>query len=472
MNTSFLKSEYKVFNIIFFTSFLILILISSYFIITGDYKYLILFDIIPIALLSAFYFDKYFMYFFIISLFIEYLFPFRIQIVNLVSFVIILYFFLNQYSEIFLQYNLPRLVKISGLFFLFAVLLSSFATPHFSLLSIYYGFWFFVFMALSYVTYRFSNSCMRILSLLKTFFYTTFIAGVLIVIFIIITGRIRFADISGYAYFDFVPVALVISLFYYFILGKSNNLIKFATLVIFITLITTLSRNSWIGFTLTFVYGIFITTRFQNDLMKFFKNKISILIGLFIVVLFLLVFTGLGSILFGRISELNSGLFTVSDDGAFINNSLESRILIWMVALNAYIHNPLTGVGYFMFWEVSEQYNVLPQILFDNIVKGLDAHTTFMNFLCETGIIGLSSFIFYLITLLRISYKAIKMSVNALNKKISIILHIIVFFISVHSIYAGAFTLGQNAFQMHFFFGLAIANYVNLYNSQKNINLN
>jgi O-antigen ligase len=469
LSLSYLKSDFKIYKSIYFAFFFILILISIYFDLTGNYKNLVFCISIPLVLLLSFYFDKYFMLFFVISLFIGHTFPLRIQIVNIVSFAIIFYFFLNQNTDTFLQYNLPREVKVSGLLFLFAVLLSSFNTPHFSFLSVYFGFGFLVYMSLSYVTFRFSNSSKRIFNLLNAFFYTTFIAGIIVIIFILITGYIRFFAISGMAYYDFSPVALVISIFGYFILGKSNNLIKIATVIIFITLITSLSRNSWIGFTLSFLYGIFITARFKKGLLNFFKNKIAIILGLFFAILLLFIFTGLGNVLLGRINEVNSGLFTVTDEGALINNSLETRILIWIVALNAFIQNPLTGVGYFMFWNVSEQYNVLPQILYDNIVKGLDAHTTLMNILCETGIIGLSCFILYIITMLRFSYKAIILSKDANEQRISIILHIIVFFISVHSIYAGAFTLGQNAFQMHFFFGLAIANYVNLYYSKRKI---
>jgi O-antigen ligase len=462
LNITELKTDYKIFNISFFVFFFFLILISLYFVIIGNYKFLAVCELIPIFLFSSFYFDRYFIYFFVISLFIEYSFPFRIQFANLLSFAIIFYFFLNKDSNTFSQFSLPKIIKISGLLLLFTVILSSFATPHFSFFSVYYGFGFLIYMVLSYVTFRYSNSSKKIFSLLNTFFYSTFVAGSIVVIFIVITGKIRFFYFSGMAYFDFTVVALIISLFSYFILGKSNNIIKIATLIIFITLITSLSRNSWIGFVLSLLYGIFITTRFQKELLNFIQKKIAIFLGLFIIALFILIITGLGNVILGRIGEVNTSLFNVSDDGQIINNSLESRILIWIVALNAFIHNPLTGVGYFMFWEVSEQYNVLPQILYDGIVKGLDAHTTFMNFLCETGILGFTSFIVYLITLLRISYKAIKISDNSFEKKISIILHIIVFFISVHSIYSGAFTFGQSAFQMHFFFGLAVANFVNL----------
>jgi O-antigen ligase len=462
LNFSSLKSDFKIFRIAYFTFFAILLLISNYYFLVGNYKFLVICVTIPIALLLAFYFEKYFMLFFVASLFLEYHLPYRIQLVTLVSYILILYFFLNQNSENFVQKKLPNEITFSSTLFVFSIVLSSFVTPHFSISSVYYCFGFLVYISMFFITYRYSNSSERIMNMLNVFIYSTFVAGSLIIIFIFITGRIRFADISGYAYYDFVSVALLISVFGYFILGKPGNLIKISTLVIFITLITTLSRNSWIGFTLSFLYGAIIIARFQKDAINFFKKKITIFTALFVIAIMLLFLTGLSNLVFQRFGQVNTSLFEMSDEGGLIKNSLETRILIWIVALNAFLHNPLTGVGYFMFYEVSEQYNILPQFLYDEFVKGLDAHTTFMNFLCETGIIGLSSFIIYLISMLRISYKAIKISINAFEKKISIVLHIIVFFVSVHSIYAGAFTFGQNAFMMYFFFGLAVANYINL----------
>lgn len=415
---------------------------------------------IPVLIMFVYYFDRHMMIFFVISLFFEISFPLRNQFANIVAYLMIFHFLLNKKSDFFAQENLPKIIRTSGGLLVFAVILSSLNSPHFSWISAYYAFGFIIFITTSYVVFRYSNTTVRIFKLINAFFYSTFFFGTLVIVFIVITKRIRFADISGLAFFDFTPVALLIGLYCYFILGKSNTLIKLATLVVFITLITTLSRNSWIGFTCSFLYGLFLTARFQKSISDFIKSKFFIFILLFLVLFSLFMFTGLGNVITQRVGEVDFDLFSVSDDGRLIKNSLESRILIWIVALNAFLHNPLTGVGYFMFFEVSENYNVLPQLLYDNIVKGLDAHTTFMNFLCETGIIGLSSYIFYLISMIRISYKSIKLSSDLNEQKISIVLHLIVFFISFHSIYAGAFTLGQNAFQMHFFFGLAAANYV------------
>ena len=457
-----LKSDFKLFKISYLAFFSLLICISIYFILFGYIKPFILCLVIPVLILFSFYFDKYFLYFFVASLFIEYTFPLRLQIVNFVSFAIILFFIFNNDKSIFSQQNLPKIVKFSGILLLSAVLLSSFNSPYFSFESVYYGFGFMIFMFISYITFRYSNNINKISGLLDAFFYGTFIAGVIIIIFIIITGNIRFAGISGYAYFDYTPIALIIAIFSFFIFGKSNNLIKISTLVIFIAMIASLSRNSWIGFSLAFVYGMIITMKFKKNELNIFRNKITIIFISLLLSIFLLSYTGIGSVAMQRLTQVNFQLFSQNETGELLNNSLESRILIWLVAFNAFLHHPWTGVGYFMFYLVSEDYNILPDILYTLFVKGLDAHTTYFNFLCETGIVGLSSFLFYIILILRYSFKAIKLSISDDEKKVSITLHILIFFVFVHSIYAGAFTFGQNAFQMHFLFGLAVANYVNL----------
>ncbi len=127
-----------------------------------------------------------------------------------------------------------------------------------------------------------------------------------------------------------------------------------------------------------------------------------------------------------------------------------------------------------MFSEVSENYNTLPVYLYNIFVRDLDAHTTYLNILCETGILGLISFLLYFFSIFSFSIKAIKLSIDTKVFDISIILNILVFFVLIHSVYSGAFTYGANAYFMHFLFGIVISNYYILQKnkanySQKNI---
>jgi O-antigen ligase len=268
---------------------------------------------------------------------------------------------------------------------------------------------------------------------------------------------------------DFSAFAMVVILFRNYLLSKIDTKSIIYSIIILIILITTQSRFAWIGFLITSIYGLIICYVYSENARKILRRRTPIIVITLFIGTALFFTIGLDKILFSRMSNIDLSLFQ-NTDKELVSNSLESRVLIWITALNTFVHNPLTGVGYLRFSEISENYNVFPELIFNIFVKDLDAHTTYMNFLCETGIIGLTCFLIYVITIFRLSLKSIKASKKLEELKVSIVLNLCVFFVMVHSIYSGAFTMGQNAFFMHFIFGLAVANYVILKtNKMKNI---
>lgn len=129
---------------------------------------------------------------------------------------------------------------------------------------------------------------------------------------------------------------------------------------------------------------------------RFIQKRLSILILTFAAVFLVAFFLGIHNVILARFSDVSFEFFTPSDEGLLVQNSLESRLLIWLTALNAFQANPLTGIGYLMFNFVSENYNVLPMVLYDDYVKSLDPHNTMLAFLTETGIIGFTCFLFHI----------------------------------------------------------------------------
>lgn len=292
----------------------------------------------------------------------------------------------------------------------------------------------------------------------------TFISGVIIIIEIFMTGNLRSAGITTFAIMDMSVMALITILFRDFLLSKPSAKSFFFSAVIFIILITTQSRFAWLGFLLTLIYGIFISYIYSKGSREILKSRLPIFVFISLIGIALFFVLGLQNIFFSRINNINFSFFQNTDESDLVTNSLESRILIWIVAVNAFLHNPITGVGYLMFSEVSSNYNVLPDLLFNVFVAGLDAHMTYLNFLCETGIVGLTSFIIYLSIILKLSFKSIRLAQNQEELKVSIVLNLLVFFVMVHSIYSGAFTVGQNSLHMHIILGLVVVNYVLLKN--------
>jgi O-antigen ligase len=434
------------------------------------YKFIFVPIIVFLLIPFLFYFSKYYIQIFTVFLFLNILLTWKLRLfpVSLISFSVIFLYILNLKSGIFNDFLLPRSIKVSASLVIISVFLSSVITPFVSWLSIYYAFVFLALLLFSYVIFRSIKYFYQIEYFFSVFVVSVFVSSLIIFIEIILTKRIRSLGLAGFPIMDFSAIALIIIFFFFYLFGNNKRIVKIATPFIVIILITTQSRFAWLGFFISSIYGIIISVIYKKDVSKLLFKKVPIITMvsfLFISIFFVL---GLDRIILSRIMNIDFNFFQGSEQGALISNSLETRILIWIVAINTFVHNPFFGVGYLMFSEISDAFNIIPIQLFDDFVKGLDAHTTFLNILCETGIIGLILFLFYFITIFTFSFKAMALSRGTKNIDTSIILNILIFFILIHSVYSGAFTYGANAYYMHFIFGVAIANY---YMLKKNIDI-
>ncbi len=445
---------------------LIFSVVSLFFLTAGKFSFMVVFATLPLIILSLFHFHKYSMYFFIGSMFLARYFywPLRIQLAEFVIIIVFFYYLINKDSGFYNNFSVPKSVKLSAALLIFAVFISSVLSPHASAFSVYLSFLFLLFMISSYLTFKSVINSESVFSFLDSFSIFTVISCIIILIQIFLGKHLRSVGLAGYAIMDFTAMASLILIIGGFLLGKIDTKKSFLIFIVLIGLITTQSRFAWLGFMLSMIYGVTVCSLNLENAYKFLRNKILLLIVLVLILSTIIFATGLGSVITSRLDTINVSVLQAEEgqDVLATTNSLDTRILIWLVAYNTFLKNPVTGVGYQMFSEVSENYNIIPDLLYEDIVKDLDAHTTYLNFLVDTGLIGLSAFLIYLIIIFRISYRSIKLSRNDFEKKVSIILNVLVFFIMVHSIYSGAFTFGQNAFSMHFVNGLTVANYVNL----------
>lgn len=460
------KSE-DYFRKIFIIYFIFLVAVINTGIIISD-KYLILISIfLQTALILFFIIRKYFIEVFIVSLFFGQILNWELRIyMSLLTAIFLIFFFITYHKDedIFNNVKVPIYLKISSVLLIGSVFLSSILTPYFSVQTITYAIIFFIFLFSSYIIFKSISNNRKILKLLDFFVLITLLAGITKVISILRTGNIRAVGLSHYYYMEYAPIALLIIFFIYFVRGDVKPKIILVSIFIFLTMIADQSRFAWLGFVITLIYGLVISFIHSKETRNYVKNRFFILIFVFVVAIGLLFIFGLDKIIITRVSEINLELFQESEktqEGQYISNSLESRVLIWITMYNTFLHHPFTGVGFLMFVDVSENYNVLPQIIYELYVSGLDAHTTYFNYLVDTGIIGLTLFLIFSIIVFSISFKAIKIS-NGINEKISIFLNILMFHMLFNSIYTGSYTLVPSAFFFYFIVALTVSNYVML----------
>lgn len=418
--------------------------------------------LLPFLIISLDYLSEYLFFYLIASLFVSFSLQHTVNLLfcQLVAAFCSFYFITNAETRLFNSFKLPRSIKISGFLIIGAVILSSITTIYLSKISVFFALQFIIWILLSYTVFRYIKNTNEAESLINFFTIGVSVSAIIIILQILFTGVIRSVGIAGFAIMDFSACALLIILLNYVILGKAGLFGYTQLFLVSIILISTLSRFAWLSFVLSLLYAVIISFIYSSQSRKLLKTYLPSATLAAFFILGIAIVGGLHNLILDRFGDVSLNLFQ-SDSGQFtVTNSLETRLLIWLVALKAFLANPWTGIGYMMFHRVNEDYNFLPQALFDGVVRGNDAHTTFLNFLVETGIVGFVCFLIYIITVYNLSLKSIKLSSTLQETRISIILNALVFFIFVNSIYSGAYTFGQNAIFMHIIFGIAIGNYV------------
>jgi len=446
---------------LFCSVFIIILIPASLFL--GNYKILVLLIGIPLIFLLFIYFDKFVVYYFIFSLFINFYFygsPLNLQIINLVSYALIFFFIINKDSNLFNHFKLPSKIKITATLLIISVVASSILSPFISPRSLYFAYLFLTFIVTSYLIFRSIKDGDTTKNYIEFYLIANFICALIIIAQILFTSEIRSVGFSGFSYFGLVMNSFLIIFFRDLILGKPNLKHIFFILIFTVTIVANQSRFAWFGIIISIIYGLLICLKYEKDSVKFLKQKLFVISFLVIVGIVIIFSTGLSSIFSSRISELDINLFESDPGEQVISNSLETRVLIWTVAAKALLENPTTGVGYQMFPTISENYNFYPDIIYVLFIKDLDAHSTMVNILAETGIFGFVCFVLYISVICKYSFKAIKIAEDNADRKISIVLNILLFLLVSSCVYSGAYTFGQNAFEMHFLFGVTIGNYL------------
>jgi O-antigen ligase len=405
-------------------------------------------------------FDRYLKIGLMISMFIGFYLnaPYRIQMINLFSYVLILYFLINIRNNSFNSFRIPTSIKISSTLLIIAIFLSSINSPFASFKSFYYAVMFFIYIFTGYIIFRNIYEFNDIDNYFKYFVRICAIYGIFIIISIFVTGNLRARGITGTSFSDIIVCALLVLLFMYFLFEKRSPVHYVMAIILIIILVTDQSRFAWVGFLLSLAYGLTIVSIFQKS--KFIKKKLVYLLSFSFLGIAIIFITGIDKLILQRFSDVSFSILQASEEKELISNSLDMRGLIWITALSAFISNPFTGVGYFMFYLVSENYNILPEFIYQDIVMGLDAHSTLLNFLCETGIIGFTAIITFFVIIFILSIKSIKISKSQSEQSRSLVLNILVFFIETTSIYSGDYTFGYNAYFLYFIFALVVSNYV------------
>jgi O-antigen ligase len=274
-------------------------------------------------------------------------------------------------------------------------------------------------------------------------------------LFIIHAGKIRAFGFAGVPFADMLVISLIISYSYFLFQSNSQKRLKYA-IAFFISLgalLATQTRGAMISFILSYVFVSIIALRKKRivDFPIVHRNFLMLTITLIVILASIFLFS---QPLLTNISHRFYSLYQLPGAGA--QETIMLRFFLWDTAWKTFLAHPFLGIGIGQFRAVNL---VIPSLRFSPVfqdVFGLDPHNIILSYLSETGLLGLSILLYFMLSFLKVSWRAYKDSFNKQDLSISTSLFGILFFVTVSSFYAGAWFTGLSGMAFMFFLALTV----------------
>ncbi len=205
-------------------------------------------------------------------------------------------------------------------------------------------------------------------------------------------GRNRVFGFAGIMFVDYA--GLLLSFLLPVILYTKKRRFLYVSVFVFILLglILTQTRNAWISTLITISLILFSYIRSETSIAQKTKKVLQVFVVLFILAAVALIAYQINPTAFSRVTNPGyRGPIQSEEDLAAIG-TFATRMFIWITAFQAFIQNPLLGVGIYSFPFSSGAYSTLDPIIYEMFVRNLSPHLTLLEVLSETGIIGFAAF--------------------------------------------------------------------------------
>jgi len=215
-----------------------------------------------------------------------------------------------------------------------------------------------------------------------------------------------FANVFDFAAYLGMVLLVCVSLVFFSNSRRERLAMGLASFAIFISLALTHCRGAWLGL----LAGLIVVTILSGR-----KAILALLVGAVLVANFLVIF---------HESSITKRAISIAD----LNDiSRLERLCVWRSSLMVIRDHPITGVGLHGFQKVYPQY-ILPQARFPHI---RNAHNNFLEMGADCGILGLGTFIWFLVTLLKRSLVAFQKTEDRYLKALSLgSLGVFIFFVA------------------------------------------
>jgi O-antigen ligase len=297
-----------------------------------------------------------------------------------------------------------------------------------------------------------STNLEKINRMFNIFIAMSVLNGLTVIYYALLTEK-RVYGFAGIMYVDYVGIGLTLCLIKILYFDRYKMFWITAFIIQLMALIFTQTRNAWITSGLIILCLIFQFIFFNKNVKIASIKKLFISFTILLIVVFVAYQAGRFNPT--TYERLSSG--KPASDNELRINTFVTRVFIWNTAWNAFKSNPILGVGLYNFKFVSKQYNTIDPVLYKLFVEKVSPHETFLEILCETGIIGFIGFSFFLFAWLRMSRNNLKICNTERERYIALMIFWTSIFILCSMIMTDIWLQGHGLMLWGIIVGLTIA---------------
>ncbi len=298
----------------------------------------------------------------------------------------------------------------------------------------------------------------------RLFYFFIFFMTVhsLYVIFQALITNGRAFGLLGVFYIDFAGLAFLYSIiFFIYNNGSLKFLFGLSSFLNLIGLIFSQTRNAWLTTFLLLI--VLLSILFFNNRKLFVSKKYVLRASALITIIFVFFLSILlqsSNVDVGKRIDSKTQEVQLTDNTESVNeNSFVARLFIWHTAINAFVKEPLIGIGLYSFKYTSQKYYTIPKPFFKQFVEFKTPHISYLEILVETGIVGFIGFIYFLFFVIRLSIKMIISSVDRQKVIPRLAIFITIFYIVFSMIVTEAWLYGQYLVWFGVILGALISDY-------------
>ena len=282
------------------------------------------------------------------------------------------------------------------------------------------------------------------------------------VLFLAGSGRVRVFGVSSVGFETFSLTMVPLTLAYAIWAQSRRERIRFTLFFLLgvMAAMATMSRGPLITITaacpvLLLVSYVYAKRLHRPVVRRYVFKLVMVAVPLLLVIIF-------GTGLYTQLGERVEQIFADKATGTIL-----TRFSLWKSAIEAFTISPVTGIGIGNYHLLD---SLLPHLKFDPVrvrVAQLSFHNVSLQYLAETGILGISALFWLAGSIFITGRRIIRKTTDAMDMQLSMSCFIYAFIFCITIFYMRVWTWGQEGFVLAFCLALLSRQYRHLYKQSR-----